>query len=146
MGRRSYEVTRTIEASADDVWALLTDADTYPAWNRAVISIDGPIVEGASIRLVSMADPKRTFTLEVAEMTAPTRMVWTDGMPLGLFSGRRTYTITNDDPAVCEFTMAERFSGLLAGLLTRVIPDLTESFETFADGLKTAAEARSLER
>jgi len=28
----------------------------------------------------------------------------------------------------------------LAGLITKAIPDLTPSFDTFADGLKTAAE------
>ncbi|ODU04067.1 MAG: hypothetical protein ABS81_11860 [Pseudonocardia sp. SCN 72-86] len=39
-----------------------------------------------------------------------------------------------------EFAMEEVFSGPLAGLTTKVIPDMTESFGQFADGLKTAAE------
>lgn len=140
MGARSYRVTRSIDAPPDVVWALLTDASSCASWNRAVISIDGPIVEGGKIRLVSIADPKRTFRLEVAEMSAPTRMVWTDGMPFGLFVGRRTYTLS-ERPGRCEFTMVEEFSGPLAGMITKAIPDLTESFELFADGLASAAEA-----
>jgi hypothetical protein len=40
-----------------------------------------------------------------------------------------------------EFSMQERYSGLLAGLITRAIPDLSESFARFADGLKRAAES-----
>ena len=142
MGARRYEVTRTIDAAPDTVWDLLTDADTYREWNEAVIDIQGPIRAGERIRLVSVADPKRTFELTVAELDRPTRMVWSDGMPLGLFTGRRTCTITSHGSGRSEFSMVEEFSGPLAPLITRAIPDLTESFELFADGLKTAAEAR----
>jgi hypothetical protein len=37
--------------------------------------------------------------------------------------------------------MREVYSGPLAGLISRSIPDMTESFEQFADGLKEAAES-----
>jgi hypothetical protein len=37
--------------------------------------------------------------------------------------------------------MTELLSGPLSGLITRTIPDMTDSFNQFADGLKTAAEA-----
>jgi hypothetical protein len=37
--------------------------------------------------------------------------------------------------------MQERYSGPLARLIARAIPDLTESFAQFADGLKRAAES-----
>ncbi|MCB0998123.1 MAG: SRPBCC domain-containing protein [Ilumatobacteraceae bacterium] len=141
MGARSYTVTRSIGAPAPTVWGLLTDASSYSRWNRAVISIEGPISMGNRIKLVSVADPKRTFKLKVTAMQAPTHMVWADGMPLGLFSGQRTYTITERGATHCEFTMTEEFSGPLAALITKAIPDLTPSFETFADGLKAEAEA-----
>lgn len=140
MGARRYEVTRSIDAPADTVWSLLTDADRYTAWNRAVVSIEGPIRQGNIVKLVSIADPKRTFELDVVEMQAPHHMVWSNGMPVGLFTGRRTYTITETGDLRCEFTMVEEFTGPLAALITRVIPDLTDSFTTFADSLKTAAE------
>ncbi len=35
--------------------------------------------------------------------------------------------------------MEEVYSGPLAPLITKAIPDLTESFDQFADGLKQAA-------
>jgi hypothetical protein len=142
MGARSYSVTRSIDAPAATVWSLLADAGSYADWNRAVVSIRGPIQLGSAIELISIADPKRTFTLEVTEMTAPTRMVWSSGMPLGLFTGRRTYTITDHGDRQSEFAMVEEFTGPLAALVTKAIPDLTESFATFADSLRTAAERR----
>lgn len=36
--------------------------------------------------------------------------------------------------------MTEEFTGPFTGLITKAIPDMTESFNQFADGLKAAAE------
>lgn len=140
---RGYRATRTIDAPRETVWRLLTDADGYARWNEAVISLDGPIEHGGTIRLVSVVDPKRTFSLDVTRMDAPATMVWSDGMPLGLFTGERTYTLDERDDGGTTFTMVEEFTGPLAGLMARVIPDLTASFELFADSLAAAAEAQA---
>jgi len=135
-----YHVERRIDAPPEKVWALLADASTYPNWNRAVVSIDGTIAQENTVALVSIANPKRTFKLRVTELSAPTRMVWSDGMPLGLFKGERTYLVQPRE-GVTHFEMTEEYTGLLAGLFTKAIPDLTASFNVFADSLKTAAEA-----
>ena len=139
MTAKAYTVTRTITAPPQVVWDLLTDPSSYQEWNPAVLSIEGAMSPGGTIRLVSIASPERTFSLTVAAMQAPVSMVWSDGMPLGLFRGVRTYRL---DPAGSgtAFSMTEEFSGPLAGLITKAIPDLTESFNQFADGLKAAAE------
>jgi hypothetical protein len=142
MAARRYTVSRTIDARPDAVWDLLADASTYRDWNPAVLDIEGPIRLGSTVRLVSVASPKRTFSVTVAEMEAPHRMVWSDGMPLGLFRGDRTYLLEPDGDGT-RFTMTEEFSGALSSLICRSIPDLTPSFAQFADGLKTAAEARA---
>lgn len=135
----SYHVERRIDASPERVWAILTDASKYGAWNKAVVSIEGTIGPGSTISLVSIANPKRTFKLHITEMTRPNRLVWSDGMPLGLFKGERTYLIQPRE-GVTHFEMTEAFSGPLAGVFTKAIPDLTESFNLFADCLKSAAE------
>lgn len=136
----SYAVRRTIDASPDRVWAVLTDAAGYSGWNTAVVSLQGRIALGEKLKLVSVVAPERTFTLRVAELEAPHRMVWTSGMPLGLFRGVRTYELRPDGDGGTEFSMAEVFSGPLAPMITKAIPDLTESFEQWADGLKKASE------
>ena len=61
-------------------------------------------------------------------------------MPLGLFTGERTFLVQPRE-GVTHFEMTEVYSGLLAGMFTKAIPDLTESFNLFADGLKAAAES-----
>ncbi len=134
-----YAVQRMINASPERIWELLTDARSYSDWNPAVVSLDGTIAAGEKIKLVSIMSP-RTFTLTVRELTPPRRMVWADGMPLGLFKGERTYTLTPKGSGETEFSMVEEFTGPLAPLITKTIPDMTESFDKFADGLKIAAE------
>lgn len=134
-----YRVARSIDAPAETVWDLLTNPSDYANWNRSVISIEGSMTAGSTIKLVSIASPKRTFKLKVVSMDAPRRMVWSSGMPLGLFKGTRTYLLEPEGTGT-EFSITEEFTGPLSGLVARSIPDLTDSFNQFADGLKTTAE------
>ncbi len=66
-------------------------------------------------------------------------LVWSGGLPFGLFTGRRTFTLSAqaDDT---HFDMREEFTGLFSGLIWRSMPDLKPSFDKFADGLKRSAE------
>lgn len=136
----TYSVTRDIDAPPQAVWDLLTDASTYGSWNDAIVSLEGPIAVGNRLALVSIVNPDRTFKPKVVEMTEPSRMVWADGMPLGLFKGVRTYTLTPQGSGT-RFTMEEVFSGLMEPMISKSIPDMSDSFEQFADGLKRAAES-----
>ncbi|MEN3283887.1 MAG: hypothetical protein V7607_5027 [Solirubrobacteraceae bacterium] len=141
MVTKSYSVERTIDASPQRVWELLADADGYARWNPAVVSLSGCIAGGETIKLVSTVNPGRTFSLAVSDVEPPNTMVWSDGMPLGLFRGVRTFSLRAVGAERTEFSMQERYSGPLSGLITRAIPDLSESFAQFADGLKRAAES-----
>jgi len=139
----TYSVSETIAAAPERIWALLTDAGSYPDWNSTIISMEGEIAPGNRIKLVSTVNPKRAFKLNVVEMDEPRRMVWSDGMPLGLFSGVRTYTLAARPDGQTEFEMVEIYSGLLEPLISRSIPDMTDSFAEFAASLKNAAETES---
>lgn len=141
MVTKSYSVERTIHASPQRVWQLLTDTDAYPSWNPAVVSLSGRIADGETIALVATVNPRRTFSLAVSDVEPAERMVWSDGMPLDLFRGVRTFSLRSLEPDRTEFSMEERYSGVLATLITRAIPDLTESFAQFGDGLERAAES-----
>lgn len=136
---KAFEVRRTISAPVDTVWACLTDAAALQNGGLGVRRLEGQIAAGASIKVTSEANPGRAFALRVTEFTAPRRMAWSGGMPLGLFTGVRTFTLTPAGEAT-EFHMREEFSGLMAPLITKSIPDLQPSFEQFADGLRRLAE------
>ena len=137
---KKYRVSRTIQARPERVWALLTDAQGYPAWNPAVDRVEGRIVKGETIKVFVPVNPGRTFPVKVTEFEPPKRMTWTGGMPLGLFKGVRTFTLQPSGDGKTEFTMEEAYSGLLLPVLGRSVPDLTGAFDQFADGLKQRAE------
>ena len=66
---------------------------------------------------------------------------WAGGMPLGLFRGVRTFRLASEGDGRTRFTMREEYTGPLLPLIWRTMPDLGPSFEQFALGLKTRAEA-----
>jgi hypothetical protein len=138
---KSFQVTRTIEASPDAVWAILADATRYPEWDPGMDRIEGRIAPGEKITVHSKVNPGRTFPVTVSTFEPGRRMVWTGGMPLGLFKGERTFSLTPAGDGQTEFTMREEFGGPLLPLIGRSIPDLSPSFEAFADGPKQRAEA-----
>ena len=139
----SYAVQRTVQAKPQVIWDLLTDSSKYPEWNPAVLGIDGDIAAGNKIKLKSIVNPDRVFKLNVSRVNPPNSMVWWDGMPLGLFKGVRTFKLTPRPDGATEFAMKEVYSGLMAPLITKSIPDMTESFEMFGDAVKTEAEKRA---
>lgn len=138
---RSYEATSAIQAAPERVWSILTDAGAWPAWDSGVTKVDGRVALGEKLTVAVEANPGRAFPVKVVELSAPTRMVFLGGMPAGLFSGRRTYSLVPEGQGT-RFTMREEYAGPLAGMMFKSIPDLGPSFRRFADGLKQRAESR----
>jgi len=137
---KSYGATITINASPERIWKILTNAANFPQWEPGVLRIEGKIAPGEKITVYTKLSPDRAFPVTVSEFIPNQRMVWSSGMPLGLFKGARTFTLTPKGKGAVEVATKEEFSGLLLPLIGRTIPDLTESFQNFAAGLKKAAE------
>lgn len=138
---KSFATKTIIRAPAERIWSILTDVAAYPSWNSTVERVVGNIASGEKVTVYAKASPGRAFPLQVTELEANRRMVWTGGMPFSLFTGRRTYTLTPKSPGEVEFAMREEFSGLMAPLITRSIPNLQPAFDQFAADLKARAES-----
>ncbi len=67
-------------------------------------------------------------------------MIWAGGMPFGLFKGTRVYELSVPAASSSIFTMRENYTGPLAGLIGKSIPDLQPAFDEFAHCLKREAE------
>ncbi len=137
---KSFRTTTTIRATPAAIWALLTDAAGYPSWNPTVTRVAGRIAAGESITL-HVRGSQRAFALKVVDWTPPQRMVWRGGMPLGLFTGQRTFTLTPTAGGDVGFEMVEDFTGALSGMITSKMPDLQPGFDEFAAALKARAES-----
>jgi hypothetical protein len=103
--------------------------------------VEGTIAPGETIKVRSEANPGRAFPVKVTDFAPGERMTWTGGMPLGLFRGVRTFTLTPEGDGTTRFAMREEYTGPLLGLIWRSMPDLGPSFAQFARGLKARAES-----
>lgn len=50
IGRKSVHAEITIQASPEEIWAVLTDIQQIKAWNPVLIPIEGTLKEGADIK------------------------------------------------------------------------------------------------
>ncbi len=139
MTDRAYEADIRIDGTPEQVWKVLVDVAAWPTWDSGVTSVvgtsaGGPPALGEKLTISVAANPGRAFPVKVAEVSAPRRLVFRGGMPMGLFTGERTYTL-EPDGAGTRFTMREVYTGPMAGQIFRSIPDLGPSFRQFVAGL-----------
>jgi len=137
---KGYDSSSTIEASPDSIWAILTDGPGYPEWDSGIDRVEGRIAPDEKISVFSKVSPRRAFPVRVSEFAPGRKLVWSGGMPLGLFKGVRTFTLSPVEGGATRFTMQEEYTGPLVSLMWRSMPDLAPSFEQFANGLKERAE------
>ena len=135
----AFEAKITIKASADEVWKVLTDVQNFPNWEPNINKVDGHVALGEKVTVHTKLS-EQAFPVTVSELVENKKMVWSSGMPLGLFKGARTFTLTPVDGGIRVKTR-EEFSGLLLPLFKGQIGDLQPSFDTFAEALKTRAES-----
>ena len=135
---KSFHASTRIQSTPDTIWKTLMDANRWPELDSSILRVDGTPALGGTVTVHAKAG--RAFPLKVVEFVPRERMVLSGGMPLGLFTGTRTYTLSPRAGGLIEFTMREVYTGLLAPLITKSIPDLQPSFEQFADGLRRLAE------
>lgn len=135
-----YEARTAIDATPEAVWHVLADGANWPHWDSGVNSVAGTIGLGNKLTIKAAVGGDRAFPVKVVTFDAPRTLVFSGGMPLGLFRGVRTYTLTTEGTKT-HFHMREEYTGALLGAIWKSIPDLDPSFQQFADGLKKRVEA-----
>ncbi|MEM9513940.1 MAG: SRPBCC domain-containing protein [Actinomycetota bacterium] len=142
---RYYIASIDIAAPPTAVWNVLTAVDQYPDWDSGVVRVDGTVALDSKLKVTSVVSPDRAFAATVVELVRPDgdragRMVWRGGMPLRLFTGERTFTVTARDGGT-HVDVREEFSGPMLGMIWRSMPDLQPSFDQFVSGLRAHVEA-----
>jgi hypothetical protein len=138
---RFYEASSQIAATPDAVWPVLVDAAAWPTWDSGVVAVDGQLALGNTVSIRTEVAKGRVFPVKVTEFRPADRLQFSGGMPLGLFRGVRTYTLTGDGADGTQFRMREQYTGPLVALIWRSMPDLQASFDRFARGLKARVES-----
>ena len=137
---KSFSVKINIACSPEEIWAVLMDTSSYSEWATGTQRLDGQIASGEQLELFTVSKPDQPMTLKVSNLEPQKTFTLSGGLPFNLFRGDRTFTLTPQADGTTEFSMCEVFSGWLSPVLGRMIPDLTDSFEAYATGLKQKCE------
>lgn len=138
MNMKKYSASIEINASAETVWKIITDANSYPTWDLAMNRIEGKLELGETVKFFTKLS-EQAFPIKVTAFEPSKKLVLTGGMPLGLFKSERIHSLFFKDGKT-HFHTEEIFSGLLLPVFGKNIPDLTENFQGFVVALKKQAE------
>lgn len=134
-----------IEASAERVWAVLSDFASYPQWNPFIRHVSGVPQQGTrlQIRIQPSGGKAMSFSPVVLSAEAGRELRWLGRVLLpGVFDGEHSFIIEPLANGRVRFQQSERFSGLLVGLMRGTLDrDTRRGFEDMNRALKARAEA-----
>lgn len=147
--RSAFAVTITatthIAASAERVWAVLTDTDSYPEWNPFVRRLDGDLTVGSKLSVDLQPNEKKPTTMrpKVVAVEPGKSFTWLGhvGIP-GVLDGRHTFTVTAQSDGGCVLVQHEKLSGMLTPLFRSMLEtDTPAAFVASNDALAARALA-----
>jgi len=132
-----------IDASAERVWHLLTDFESFPQWNPFIRRAQGKPEAGARIEVHIQPSGGRGMTFRPkilkAEPNRELRWLGRLWMPC-LFDGEHVFTIEPIGKRRVRFVQREIFTGLLVPFLKRELDNTKRGFEEMNRSLKLKAE------
>ncbi|MEU9867154.1 SRPBCC domain-containing protein [Actinomadura sp. NPDC048021] len=133
-----------INASAAQVWQVLTDFRSYPEWNPFILSAVGEPRKGAKLvnKLAGTDGGKgMTFkpTVLVADPGHELRWIGRFGVP-GVVDGEHYFLIQETGPGRVKLTQGENFTGFLVPFAGSAI-DVQDNFAAMNAALKQRVEA-----
>ncbi len=132
-----------INASSEKVWEVLTDFENYPSWNPFIKSISGNKDVG-QILATEIEPPNRKpmkFTPKVLAFEPNKELRWLGSAAIkGIFDGEHYFKILEQENNIIKFEHGERFSGILVGLMPKLIVDTKLGFEQMNEALKKVCE------
>jgi uncharacterized protein YndB with AHSA1/START domain len=132
------EVTFPVAASADRVWAVLSDVERWPTWTASMreVVLDGPLEVGAVAKIRQPKLPPTAWT--VTEVVPGRSFSWESKAPGSLAVGEHEITPTGD--ATCEVRLMLDQTGPLGSLVGLLYRGLTRRYvEMEAKGLAARA-------
>ena len=140
---RSFEAATRIDASPEQVWALLVDVRSWRDWDSGVDRVEGRVALGERLTVYATMIRNRPFPVTVTEIRPQEVMRWRGGLPFRLAVIERTYALDAQADGSTVLNVREDHTGPLARLLGRTTPDLNPSFRQFCAGIKARVEGRS---
>ncbi|MBA3681732.1 MAG: SRPBCC domain-containing protein [Bacteroidetes bacterium] len=133
-----------INASAEKIWSILTDFNSYSKWNPFIISLTGNVSGGNTIAATLKAPGAKAMTVKPKVLTfnRNKEFKWVGHLLMpGIFTGEHKFEIIDNGNKTCTFVQSEKFTGILIPLFTKMLDgSTTEGFKLMNEALKKTAE------
>ena len=144
MASHFIETEIEIGASAEQVWSVLSDFNSYSEWNPFIRSAIGQPIQGERLRITiqpSDAKPMR-FSPKILVSEPGRELRWLGRLVApGVFDGEHCFTIEKLSDRKVRFGQSERFNGFLVALLRGTLErDTKRGFEEMNRALKARSE------
>lgn len=133
----------TIDATQDQVWAVLTDFAAYPSWNPFITQISGPLEVGRklTVRMQPPGGRGATFRPTVQAAEPGRHLAWLGRLLIpGLFDGAHEFVLSGTTDGRTHLLQRETFRGVLVVLFGRTLTQTSTGFDQFNQALKTRVE------
>lgn len=137
---RNIETSQVVNAPATEVWKTLMNFNDYPNWNPFIKSLSGTarVGEQLTVELCLPGKKPMFFKPTVLKAIPNQEFRWIGKLGVkGLFDGEHYFKLEKLDNKRTLFTQGENFSGLLSGLLFKMIGEETkQGFEAMNEALE----------
>lgn len=134
-----------VEASAERVWEILTDFDSFPDWNPFIPRAIGVVQEEEELEVHIRPPGSKgmTFKPKVIFMRPPQELRWLGRLWVpGIFDGEHFFIIEPTSTNRLRFVHGENFRGILVPFLSLmgVFKDIERGFVAMNLAIKARAE------
>jgi hypothetical protein len=138
------ETKTIINASAAQVWKVLTTFEKYHEWNPFIIRLSGnaEVGEHIEVHLKMEGSKAQVFRPDVLVVAQDREFRWRGKLFVkGLFDGEHYFLLNPLSDGRTEFIHGEQFSGMLVRPIMHLIGDSTaNAFHTMNAALKKSVE------
>lgn len=135
----------TIDAPADQVWAVLTDTEKFPQWNPLVSHFAGTLAEGETLNVTVQngTGGSMDFTPEVVVFKPGQELTWLGTLGMrGIFDGRHRFAVESLNAGTTRLVHEEDFAGILVPLFKgKLARETLPLFEAMNLALKSRVES-----
>jgi hypothetical protein len=134
-----------IDAPVEAVWQVIADTTRYGEWNPFIRRLSGELHTGARLEVEIAPPGGRGMTLRPTVLAAASghELRWRGRLLVpGVFTGDHRFDLESLPGGRTRFVQSERFSGILVGLVGKVLARTLVGFEQMNRALKVEAERR----
>lgn len=139
---RIIDASVDVDATPEEVWAVLTDFRSWETWNDFIPALDGNLKEGERlrIRVVTPGLKPMTFTPEVYVVHPLQAIVWGGSFLKVMYRGDHTFLLEPLPDGKTRFRQIERFMGPMVLFMGGMIKKTETGYHQMNRALKERVE------